>query len=84
MVLVNILIDQSCDFGLRQLAGVLFKQFCEIHWSQNSEKFVKLLKFKLGTCFSQVQGNRITMLTKVTQNLKAKTSIKFSRFAYSI
>ena len=36
---MNILIDQQCDFGLRQLAGVLFKQFVEVHWSQSSEKF---------------------------------------------
>jgi len=41
LCLTHILIDQACDFGLRQLAGVLFKQFCEIHWSQNSEKFVE-------------------------------------------
>ena len=40
-MLVNILIDQSNDFGIRQLAGVLFKQFVEAHWSQNSEKFVE-------------------------------------------
>ena len=39
MVLVNILIDQTVDFGIRQLSGVLFKQYVEIHWSQNSDKF---------------------------------------------
>ena len=39
MVLVNLLLDQSCDFAIRQLAGVLFKQYVEVHWSQNSEKF---------------------------------------------
>ena len=39
LVLTNILIDQSVEFPVRQLAGVLFKQFVEVHWSQNSEKF---------------------------------------------
>ncbi len=38
-MLVNILIDQTVDFGIRQLSGVLFKQYVEIHWSQNSDKF---------------------------------------------
>lgn len=33
------LIDQTVDFGIRQLSGVLFKQYVELHWSQNSEKF---------------------------------------------
>lgn len=37
--MVNLLIDQSCLFAIRQLAGVLFKQYVEAHWSQNSEKF---------------------------------------------
>ncbi len=39
LILVNILIDQSSLFATRQLAGVLFKQYIEIHWSQNSEKY---------------------------------------------
>lgn len=39
MVLVSILLDQSCEFSIRQMSGVLFKQFVEVHWSQNSEKF---------------------------------------------
>ena len=37
--MTSILIDQSIQFPIRQLAGVLFKQFVEVHWSQNSEKF---------------------------------------------
>ncbi|RNA14456.1 importin-9 [Brachionus plicatilis] len=39
LVLVSILLDQSCEFSIRQMSGVLFKQFVEVHWSQNSEKF---------------------------------------------
>lgn len=39
MILISILLDQSSQFGIRQLAGVLFKQYVEVHWSQNSEKF---------------------------------------------
>lgn len=31
--------DESCEFSIRQMSGVLFKQFIETHWSQNSEKF---------------------------------------------
>jgi hypothetical protein len=38
-ILLNFLIDQSSEFGIRQLAGVLFKQYVETHWSKNSEKF---------------------------------------------
>ncbi len=33
------MIDQSTEFGIRQLSGVLFKQYVETHWSKNSEKF---------------------------------------------
>lgn len=36
---MNLILDQATDFGIRQLAGVMFKQYIEIHWSQNSEKF---------------------------------------------
>ena len=39
LILVNVLLDKSSAFGLRQLAGVLFKQYIEVHWSQNAEKF---------------------------------------------
>lgn len=39
MILVLILVDQSCPFPVRQLACVLFKQYIEVHWSQNSDKF---------------------------------------------
>ena len=38
-MLVKLLLDQTIDFGIRQLAGVLFKQYVEIHWYVNSEKF---------------------------------------------
>lgn len=31
--------NESNVFALRQLSGVLFKQYVEQHWSQNSEKF---------------------------------------------
>lgn len=31
--------EVNCDFAIRQLAGVIFKQFVDVHWSQNSEKF---------------------------------------------
>lgn len=37
--LVKLLLDQTINFGIRQLAGVLFKQYVEAHWSQNSDKF---------------------------------------------
>jgi hypothetical protein len=37
--MVHLLVDQSSSFAIRQLAGVLFKQYIEVHWSQNSEKF---------------------------------------------
>jgi importin-9 len=36
---VKILLDQTINFGTRQLAGVLFKQYVEIHWSLSSEKY---------------------------------------------
>jgi hypothetical protein len=38
-VLVKILLDVTYSIGIRQLAGVLFKQHVELHWNQNSEKF---------------------------------------------
>jgi hypothetical protein len=38
-LLVKILLDQTLNFGVRQLSGVLFKQYVELHWSTNSEKF---------------------------------------------
>ena len=39
LILVNILIEQSSAFALRQLAGVLFKQYVNMHWSSSGEKF---------------------------------------------
>ena len=33
------MLDQKLNFGIRQLAGVLFKQYVELHWSTSSEKF---------------------------------------------
>lgn len=33
------LVDNAAAFALRQLAGVLFKQYIDVHWSQNAEKF---------------------------------------------
>ena len=39
LILVNLIIDQTVEFGIRQLAGVMFKQYVEIHWSKNAEKF---------------------------------------------
>ena len=39
LVLVHALVELNCDFAIRQLAGVIFKQFVDVHWSQNSEKF---------------------------------------------
>lgn len=37
--MVNFLLDSSSQFAVRQLAGVLFKQYIDIHWSKNAEKF---------------------------------------------
>ena len=37
--MLNFIIDQSTEFGTRQLAGVLFKQYVETHWNVNAEKF---------------------------------------------
>lgn len=39
LILVNFLLDSSNPFAVRQLAGVLFKQYIDIHWSKNAEKF---------------------------------------------
>lgn len=38
-ILLNFIIDKSSEFGIRQMAGVLFKQYVETHWNKNSEKF---------------------------------------------
>lgn len=37
--MLNLILDQSTEFGIRQLAGVMFKQYIETHWNQNSEKY---------------------------------------------
>lgn len=39
LILVNLLLDKSSEFALRQLSGVLFKQYIDVHWSKNAEKF---------------------------------------------
>ena len=39
MILTKVLLEPTIDFAIRQLAGVLFKQFVEVHWSSNAEKF---------------------------------------------
>lgn len=33
------MLNESNEFGIRQLAGVLFKQYVEVHWTQNTDKF---------------------------------------------
>lgn len=38
-ILLNFILDQSMDFGIRQMGSVLFKQYVESHWNKNSEKF---------------------------------------------
>ncbi len=38
-ILLNFLLDQATEFGIRQMAGVLFKQYVETHWNKNSDKF---------------------------------------------
>lgn len=38
-ILLNFILDQSVEFGIRQMASVLFKQYVDTHWNKNSEKF---------------------------------------------
>lgn len=36
---MNLIVDQSVEFSIRQLAGVMFKQYVESHWNSSAEKF---------------------------------------------
>jgi len=38
-ILLSFLLDPASEFGIRQMAGVLFKQYVETHWNKNADKF---------------------------------------------
>ncbi len=73
LILVNLLINQSNEFAVRQLAGVLAKQFIEVHWSQNSDKFQEPEIDQ----FAKLKIRHLLPLALNDQSSKIRTTVAF-------